>query len=309
LSETDVGDLIPPEPQGGRGARWKAVIGLAGLIGLAVAAFTSVDDARSQALPGWGPLLLAGGVQIVSVAFSAQAWVSLFPPDADRRMLTRGLYTSQLTKYLPAGGFVQVASQVALSSEPGGLALAALRLPVFSMCSVVAAATTGSLLALSDDLPTWGRVAAGAALLTVVVLDRRVLARVLGAARRFISRLPEPTALPSQAAILRCYGFALLNMVTYAGAFVLLLGDLADVDPLRVGAALGAGWAAGYLVLPLPSGLGVREGVLKVALPGIAIGSLLGASLAHRLLGLVAEGLLAGQAHLRSSLTRRAERA
>jgi hypothetical protein len=308
VTETDVGDLVQPEPDRRRGPRWKAAIGLAGLVGLAIAAFTSVDDAREQALPGWQPLLAAGFVQIMSVMLSAQAWVSLFPPDADHRQLARGLYTSQLTKYLPAGGIMQAASQVALSSEPGGVAFAALRLPVFSLCSVVAASTVASFLALSGDIPTWGRLAAGATLLTLVVLHRRVLVLVLRTARRFIRRLPEPTALPPQPAILRCYAFALLNMITYAGAFVILLGDLADIDPLRTGAALGAGWAAGYLVVPLPSGLGVREAVLRVALPGVAIGSLLGASLAHRLLGLCAEGLLAGTAHLRASLRRSADR-
>lgn len=309
MSESDVGDLVPPTSRTQRASRWRAVIGLAGLVGLAVAAFTSVDDVREQALPGWGPLLAAGAIQVVSVAIVARAWVALFPPDADRRLLARALYTSQLTKYLPAGGFMQVASQVTLSSETGGLAAAALRLPVFSMCTVVAAMTIGSLLAVSGEVPLWGRVLAGAGLLSLLALDRRILARVLHTARRVISRLPEPTALPPQGAILRCFGLLLLNTVCYAAAFVILLGDLADIEPVTVAAALAAGWAAGYLVLPVPSGLGVREGVLRVALPGVAIGSLLGASLAHRLLGLAAEGILSGQAHLRAALGRRAERA
>jgi uncharacterized membrane protein YbhN (UPF0104 family) len=269
---------------------------------------STANDAGEQALPGLVPLAVAFLVQVSSIVFSARGWVALFPPDADRRMIARGLYTSQLTKYLPAGGFMQVASQVALSSGQGGMATAALRLPVFSMCSIVAAATTGAFMAFSDDVPTWGRVAAGAALVTLVLLDRRVLALALRAARRLVKRLPEATSLPPQRAILVCYGFCLLNMVTYAAAFVILLGDMADIEPLRVGAALGAGWAAGYLVLPLPSGLGVREGVLKLALPGVAVGSLLGASFAHRLLGLLAEGLLAGQAHLRERLARRGAR-
>lgn len=309
MSESDVSDLVVPSPRRSRVARWKALIGLAGLVGLAVAAFTTVDDARDQVLPGMWPLLAAGTVHIVSLVFAARAWVALFPPDADHALLVRALYTSQLTKYLPAGGFMQVASQVTLSSEQGGIGAAAIRMPVLSLCSVAAAASAGSLLALSDDLPTWGRALAAAGLLSLLTLDRRLLTILLRVARRLIPRLPDPTELPSQSAILRCYGYSLLNMVLYGCAFVILLGDLADIDPLIALAALTAGWAAGYVVLPVPSGLGVREAVLRIALPGIATGSLLGASLAHRLLGLAGEGIMAGQAQLRATLARRADRA
>lgn len=300
VSDSDAADLIArdaaPKPKVGR--RWKALIGLASIGGLAVAAFSTVDDAREQALPGPVPVGAALVLQFAAMVLAARGWVSLFPDGADRQALTRGLYTSQLTKYLPAGGFLQAASQVALSSEQSGIGAAALRLPVFSLCSVVAAATVGSALAVAGDLAPWARLVAALALSLLLLLHRRVLAATLNLVRRAIRRLPPPERLPDQAAILRCYGNVLANQIAYAAAFVVLLGDLADVDALGAAAAFSAGWAIGYLVLPLPSGVLVREGVLIATLPGLATGSLLAASVAHRLTGFVAEAALAGRAQL-----------
>jgi hypothetical protein len=304
VSESDSADLLP-QPSRPRRGRWKAVIGISSIVGLAVVAISTVDDAREQALPGAVPLAIALGLQFVAMVCAARGWVALFPESADRSALTSGLYSSQLTKYLPAGGFVQAASQVALSSETTSVGVAALRLPVFSVCSVVAAATVGSLLAFAGELPGWGRVVAFSGLALLSVLDRRVLSAALSLARRLISRLPPPEALPEQRAILRCYWYVLINQVAYATAFVVLLRDVADIDHLAAAAAFSAGWAIGYLALPLPSGVLVREAVLIATLPGLAAGSLLASSVAHRLTGFVAESVLAARSHLGIVLRRK----
>jgi uncharacterized membrane protein YbhN (UPF0104 family) len=312
VTNADASDLIPPAGpetdapvRGRRGIRWKAIIGLAGLVGLAIAAASTVDDVREQALPGAGPLAGAFVLQVLAVVFAARAWVALFPPDADRLGLATGLYTSQLTKYLPAGGLAQAASQVALAGSNNGMAAAALRLPLFSLCSVLAGITFGAGLALDGDVPLWARVLSVVGLGALVTLDRRILQALLRLARRFVKRLPPPEDLPSQRAIFACYGFALGNIATFAAAFVLLLGDLTDINAFGAGAALAAGWVVGYLVVPLPSGLGVREAVLVAALPSLAAGPLLAASVAHRLVGLIAEASLAGVAHTRTVLASR----
>jgi hypothetical protein len=292
-------------PPARRRIRLKAVLGLLGLVGLVLGAVSTVDDA-GDALPEPRTAAFAVVLLLFAMVCAAGAWVALFPPTADRRALARGLYTSQLTKYLPAGGFVQAASQVALSNE-GGMAAAALRLPVYSACAVAAAATVGSALVLEDDLPPWGRAAAVLGLACVAVVDRRVLRALLGLARRVVKRLPEPDALPPQAALLRCYGLLLANVSAYAVAFFLLLDDVADSRPVATAAAFCAGWALGYLALPLPSGLIVREAVLLAALP-VTTSAILAASVAHRLLAFVAEVALAGVAHLRAVVDRRRAR-
>ena len=281
-------------------------MGLAGLVGLAIAAVSTADDARGQTLPGAAPVAAAVVLHMVALGCASWAWASLFPPGVDRRVLASGLYTSQLTKYLPAGGFVQMASQVALSSQ-GDVAAAALRFPVFSLTYIMAGVTIGAGVALDGDLPTWGRLLAGLGLGLLVTLDRRMLAAALRLARRVVKRLPEPDRLPSQAAILRCYIGALGNMAVYSAAFVILLRDLTDIDAFPAWAALAAGWAVGYVVVFLPSGIIVREAVLLAALPGLETAVLLGASVAHRLAGLVGEILMSAWGHLRVRRARRAD--
>ncbi len=309
MTEVDASDLVVPEaPAEGRPrrrVRWKALIGLAGFVGLGIAAYTGVGDARQQSLPGPGPLIAALALQMAALVCGAWGWVALFPPTANRAALRTGLYTSQLTKYLPAGGFVQAASQVALSSDDTGMAVAALRLPVFTLCQVVAALTLGSAVALNGDLPPWARLLALLGLAMVFVLDRRLLAALLRLARRMIKRLPEPTDLPPQRAIIVCYVCCLGNMAAFSAAFVILLHDLTPVRPLAAGAAMAAGWAAGFLVVFLPSGLGLREAVVLAAVPALGTGPLLAASVAHRLAGFVAEASLTGTSHLRNALHRR----
>jgi uncharacterized membrane protein YbhN (UPF0104 family) len=305
VTEIDASDVVPPTPNRGFRLPWKAIIGLAGLAGLLIAAITTVDDARQQGLPGAWALVGALALHTVALIFQARGWVALFPRGVNRLDLSMALFTSQLTKYLPAGGLVQVASQVALSSEKGTVGRAALRMPVFVVCGLVAAVTLGSAVAVNSDLPAWSRWLAVAALALLAALDRRVLAAILRAVRRVISRVPEPEELPEQQAILVCFGWMLLNVAAFSVAFVILLGDLTDIDPLTAGAAIAASWAVGYAVVVVPSGMVVREAALLAALPALGAAPLLAASVAHRLVGFVAEASLSGVASIRARRARR----
>ena len=307
MTDLDSAEIVPPasDEKAARGARWRSIVTLLGLVGLTIAAVTTARSADGQVLPSAGALAAGFVLHLVALGCAAQAWVALFPEGADKRELARGLYTSQLTKYLPAGGIAQAASQVALAGNQGGLKAAALRLPVFSLSSIAAGATLGATLAFDSDLPGWARALFGAGVLVVLALHRAVLAAVLRFAKRFVRRLPEPDALPAQGQILRCYAFFLGNLLAFSAAFAVLLHDLDDVAVLSVIGATAAAWTAGYLVVPLPGGLGVREAVILAALPEVARGPLLAVSVAHRLLGLAAEALLAGVAHLRAVQQRR----
>jgi hypothetical protein len=308
VTDTNAADLVhhdgaaatPPKRR-----RWQTLIMLIGLVAIAVAAISTVGDASDEALPGPGALGAAFFFVVTSLILVARAWATLFPATVDRQVLTTRFYASQLTKYLPGGGFVQAASQVALSEPATGLGSAALRLPVFSLCTAAAGATLGAGLMFASSLPVWARVLAGLGLVAPLLLDRRVLSFVLRAAQRFVRRLPDSDALPPQRAILRCYAFSLGNMAAYAAAFALLLGDVTDVNPVIAAVAMSTAWVAGYAFVISPSGLGVREAILIGALPGLPTGPLLAASLAQRLLGIVAEAGVAGVSRAWLALGRR----
>ena len=62
-----------------------------------------------------------------------------------------------------------------------------------------------------------------------------------------------------------------------------------DAQPVTVVSAFALSWVVGFLVFPLPSGIGVREAVLLALVPGASSAAILGASLAQRFLVLASE--------------------
>ena len=266
-----------------------------GLAGLALVVVGSVDDARDQVLPSVGALAIAGVLALVSIVASGRAWLALFrdvleDPDNRARFGAR-YYLSQLTKYVPAGGVVQAASQVGLASATGvPLGRVALAFPVSVLGTVAAGATLGSGVALAGDLSGWARALALVGLASPILLHRRLMTAVLGFVHRFVRRVPAPDRLPSQRSIFAYYGWALLSIGATSASYAVLLRSLTgEASPVIVFFAIAMSWTLGFLVLPLPTGIGVREAVLVAALPGVAAAPVLAASLAHRLLALGAE--------------------
>jgi uncharacterized membrane protein YbhN (UPF0104 family) len=206
-----------------------------------------------------------------------------------------GYYLSQLTKYLPAGGVVQAASQFSLAAASGvPLGRVALAFPVSVVGTVAAGLTLGAGIALAGELPTWARALALVGLAAPALLHRRFMAAVLGLARRFVRRIPAPDRLPSQRSILAYYVWALVGIAATAAAYAVLLRSLTDeASPTIVFFAFALSWTLGFLVVPLPAGIGIRELILIAAIPEVGAGPVLAASLAHRLLGIGAELLAA----------------
>jgi hypothetical protein len=266
-----------------------------GLAGLAVAVAGTVDDARDQVMPDPGALAVAAGLSLAAILTSGRAWVALFHDVLHNRghriRFESNYYLSQLTKYLPAGGAVQAASQVSLAASAGvPLGRVALAFPVSAVGSVAAGATVGAGLVLASELPGLARALALVGLAAPALLHRRFLAGVLNAVRRFVPRIPAPDRLPDQQSILRFYGWAVISMGCTALAYAVLLRSLSgEASAGVVFFAYAMSWTIGFLAVPLPAGIGVREAVLVACLPGVAAAPLLAASLAHRLLAIGAE--------------------
>lgn len=264
---------------------------LLGVVGLIIAFRRAVDESRGQTLPDPPALVVAGVLTLASILLAGRAWTELFDRRHDRRALAGSLYASQLTKYLPAGGFVQAAGQVSMSVTAGaGVAHAATATAVLAFTTVVAGCTLTSGLVFADSLPAWLRAMSLCGLLAPALLHRRVLAAALHAAHRLVRRVPDPDALPTQQRLLVSFAWALGSAIAGSAAYAVLLRGLGtDTGWVTAISAFALSWVVGFLVFPLPGGIGVREAVLLAVVPGASSAALLGASLAQRFLVLAAE--------------------
>jgi uncharacterized membrane protein YbhN (UPF0104 family) len=289
-----------------RGKRWRlqAAILLIGLVGLTLATIRTVDEADDQVLPGPGALTIAAVLTAGSVLASGHAWTALFGGVHDGRsgiVVFRGTYyVSQITKYLPAGGVAQAASQISLAPGAGvSLGRVALAFPVSAVGATAAGATLASGLVLFPELSTWVRALALCGLASPLLLRRNLMAAVLTLARRVVKRIPATDRLPTQRGIVLFYLWALVTIGALAGAYTVLVASLSDAAPPGlVFCAFAASWVIGFLAVPLPAGIGVREAVLVALVPGVGTAPLLAASLALRLISIGAELLAIGGNHL-----------
>jgi glycosyltransferase 2 family protein len=266
-----------------------------GLAGIAFAVSETVKDAKEHVLPSVGALTFSAVLALVAIVSSARAWVALFSDLVDSRasrsVLRGTFYLSQLTKYLPVGGVAQAASQLGLARSVGvPLKRAAVAFPVSAVGAVVAGATLGGGLVFDSKLPVWTRVLAPLGLAIVVLLHRGLMARVLDQARRFIRRVPGSDQLPTQSDIFAFYGWALVTLSALCAAYAVLLHSLTTAaNPFVVFSAFAVSWVIGFIVVPIPAGVGIREAVLVALLPGVGAAPLLAASLALRLLSIATE--------------------
>ncbi len=293
-SPTDLVTDLPLDSTAPRSRRRQVattVVLAVGLVGLAIAAHGAWQDASGVSLPGPGSLIAAFVCTRVALACSARAWARLIGPPTDRHLVARAFYESQLIKYVPAGGVVQAAGQVGMTATHGvpvrRVSLAYLSLAAATVASGLA---LGAGLVLAGSLAPWVRGVALVGVLAPALLQHRVLAAVLALGRRISGRVPEASLLPDQRSLWTALGWCAANHVFYAGGFTILLRAVDPSTPVLAAAvAYVVAWVIGFLVLPLPSGVGVREAVLVGLVPTVMTGPLLAASLAQRLVAIAAE--------------------
>lgn len=273
---------------------------LVGLVAIGFVVAQTVDAAEEQVLPTWPALLAAGVLSLLALMSAARSWEVLFRDllrSPSQRMRLRGtFYLSQLTKYLPAGGVVQAVGQLGLARAVGiPLARSSVAFPVSVIGVSAASATLGAGLVLSSDLPNWIRAVVVLALAGLVFLDRRILGAVLDLLHRRLPRVPDSRLIPAQGRIFGLYVWAIAAVGGYAAAYAVLLSSLdPDVNPYFVFCAFSVSWLVGFLAVPLPAGVGAREGALLLLLPATGPAPVLAASLALRLLSIATELLATG---------------
>jgi uncharacterized membrane protein YbhN (UPF0104 family) len=288
------------------GTAIRLLFGLVGLAFLAIAFRSNWDRSRQQILPSAWSFGGASALALGGLSFGARGWVSLLSGEASDSALARGFYTSQLGKYVP-GALWQAAGQIGMAARAGvTTSRAVTAFPIHAIAQAAAGGTVGAgLLLVGWKTALAIRFASLSGLLLLPLLRRRWMVKALDVLSSLVNRDWPESYVPSQARILRSYGLAVI-WVSASGAGFMLLASSVHATPSMAPAvpAFALAWTAGFLALPFPSGIGVREVVLIAVLGGSGSAApLVGASVAHRLVTMAAEVVMIAWAAVRRSAT------
>ncbi len=266
------------------------VLFAAGIAGLVLAVRDSWTEISDHGLPGWPLMLLAVVAMGAFLALAERGWTGLFEGRGDRRRVVRAFYLSQLGKYIP-GGVWQPAGQVGMSTgDAVSTRRATLTFGLFAAQLAAAGAVVAGIgLALSGSgMPVALRIVAGLVGIGALALRPALLAasRLLPARWR-----PDPASMPSDATLRRGLAWSVGAMVAQGAAFAVLLAGLAPhTTPAPYAPAFVAAWLVGFLAVPVPAGVGIREAVLVGLLSHhVAVATILVASLAQRSAAIIAD--------------------
>jgi uncharacterized membrane protein YbhN (UPF0104 family) len=266
---------------------------VSGLVGLAVVSRQAMSDDQS-ATPALAALVAAAVVYAGAGVAAAHGWATLLVPHVSAPDARGAMYASQLSKYVPGGGLLQAAGQVGLAAQDRAtVRRGAIAWGSAMVITVAVGAAIVGAFALAGAVDGTARAIAVPGLLALFAIDRRGMSWVLARARRVIKRIPEPDLLPAQSALWRAAAWTTASQLLNAACFTILLTDLhPSTSAAEAMPAYVAGWLVGFLVVPLPGGVGVREAVLLALLPGTPAGVLVSASLWQRVLAFGVEALL-----------------
>lgn len=253
------------------------------------------------------PWLFAAATVVLALSYGLVAWLWGFAlrRAAGIRLVAgaRIWFLSNLARYVPGNVWSYVGA-VELARREGVARRTTLAVMALTQVLSVGVALAVGLPVLLAERARLGRPALLGAVVVVAVAALAVLfrRRLLGLARR---RLPgfDPAELAPSAGTVAWLvaGYAAYWVVTGLAfaALVASLYPLAAGDVPLVVAAYAAAYAAGFLALLTPAGLGVREGVLVIALaPVLPAGPALVVALVSRVWMMLVELAGAGIAHL-----------
>jgi SAM-dependent methyltransferase len=275
----------------------RIAFGVLGGVFIVVAFVATLGDAQDLEAPAWH--LFAAAVLLYGAGLwcAYRAWVALLEVSANPP-LAAGFYLSQLGKYVP-GGVWQALAQAGYAARAGiPGARAGTRLVVFGLTQAAGGAVVGAtLVALGSGVS--GILRAGSVvplLVLVALLDRRWMIRAVRWWQLRRGGAARDDLIPRQGAIVTAALWSTATMVLASASFALLLsGTTGDAVLASAVPAFALAWTIGFLAVPFPAGLGVREAVLVAALVGVApTAAILAASVFLRLVAIAAEGVAIG---------------
>jgi hypothetical protein len=237
-------------------------------------------------------LLIGGALAFVTVAVGSMTWLSLFE-EGSPAVLRRGYFASQLGKYIPGAIWQPIALVSSGARSGAGRGATAARFPVHVLTQAAAGGTTGALL-VAVNAPGPARALAPLGLLLVPLLNRRWMGWFMDRAGRYTKRAVSADLLPSQSHIWASYGWGIVTLLIGGASFAVLLSSL-PTSPTAMLAVFGyaLAWTVGFLAIPFPSGVGIREAVLVGVIASASTGDVVAAAVAARLVTMGAEALLA----------------
>lgn len=277
------GTAVPAWRRAARFA-WLAFALVGGAVALA-ARRDQVGDTLGQLSPG--VVAGAGAACLAGVAASFALWRTVLAglgSGLPLRAAARVFFVGQLGKFLP-GSVWPVVAQVDLARDfavPPRASAAAFAL--FMWVHLATGVGVGAVaLAASGGLPG---AAALVALPVALTLLPGVLRRVLSWVLRLLRRAPLD-AMPGSGHLLAAVSWALVMWAAWGLHLHWLLGGAGQrVSLLHSTGVFAAAWSAGFVVVPAPAGIGVREAVLVALLApsGATAGAALAIAAVSRLL-------------------------
>ena len=277
---------------------------LAGL-GAAFVAWSLADEWERvlEAATGARPLWLGAGfgfgiAGMVGLALGWRRALELLGLPCSRRDALHWYFVGQLGKYLPGGVWAVVGSAELAAGEGASRARAYGAMLLALGCGYLAGvlAVAGLLpfqIGLLQGLPTVGFLLALIPL-GVLAVHPAVLGRVLELTRRVAQR-PIELEVPPWGSSLRLVGWHLpawlgLGLATWCVARA-LEGPAPVVNIVLAGILA---WVVGFLVVPAPGGLGVREAVFTVAATSLSSGMAAAVAVVARVLFVLVDLVGAG---------------
>jgi uncharacterized membrane protein YbhN (UPF0104 family) len=290
-----------------RRPRWPTVLVLAVVAGFFVATLAARWNDVISLKWRLDPALFAAATALLALSYGLVAWLwglALHRAAGTRPVAgARIWFLSNLARYVPGNVWSYVGA-VELARRDGVARRTTLAVMALTQALSVGVALAAGLPVLLAERARLGRPALlGAAVVAAVAglaaLFRR---RLLALARRRLPGLDPAELAPSAGTVaLLVAGYAAYWAVTGLAfaALVASLYPLGAGDVPVVVAAYAAAYAAGFLALLTPAGLGVREGVLVVALaPVLPAGPALVVALVSRVWMMLVELTGAAVAHL-----------
>lgn len=245
----------------------RALLVILMLAALAAIYMNGADWLREIRRFSWNPhplkLILSALLLSISLVLTPWGWINIcraMGTEISPGVLRSAWFSSQLGRYIP-GKVWLFAGRAGFLKSRGMSAGRAAATTVYELFFSMASVGFISLMAVlfSPDMLSGGTARAAAAFAGGSLL----LLPMLHPVQKFVCRrkgIPHDT-LPSGSTALRVTGiFTLLWLARGAALYLLLRGvGIAPLDVFRSLAAAPLSWLAGYIVIFVPGGLGVRE--------------------------------------------------